>query len=289
MIAEFAVVAAATLASSAAAAGDASPRTRCACHDALAPQGAAPTMDLRGWLKDGPHLKLGCEACHPGGAVVPHHPDRLRRVACESCHGAEAQGWSSSAHGSLEGRDPRIKGCLTCHAEHPFFRDSDPRSRYANTGLLYGCAHCHEQMPLDPSLVLTPKPAAADKPWPSSLHGLMADGDRRSVAACASCHGPHQVFPTADQRSAVNPARIAGTCGGCHPGLAPTTVAHRICRLPRGIGPALSNYFDIWYLWGGGVVVLSLAGVGGALGAGAFLQRRSRTVTSDRGRSARTD
>lgn len=280
----------ALLAASAALAGGpaapAPPSGRCACHDALAPRGAAPTVDLRGWLADGLHRQLGCEACHPGATTVPHHPDRVRRVGCETCHRKEAQGWTATVHGRLEGQDPRIQGCQTCHAEHPFFRDTTSLHRFTNTGLLYGCAHCHQPMPLDPSLVLAPKPAPPGKPWPSSVHGLMADGDRRFVAACDSCHGSHQIFPAADPRSAVYPTNLAGKCGECHPGFEPTSVAGRICRVRGGVHRALTNYFDIWYVWGSGVVALWLAGVGGALGVGALLKSRRKTETSDRGRDA---
>jgi len=38
------------------------------------------------------------------------------------------------------------------------------------------------------------------------------------VANCASCHGFHDVLPSSDPRSSINPANIANTCGRCHPG-----------------------------------------------------------------------
>jgi formate dehydrogenase gamma subunit len=43
-------------------------------------------------------------------------------------------------------------------------------------------------------------------------------GGSQSVANCASCHGVHNIFRTADARSTVNPANLPKTCGNCHAG-----------------------------------------------------------------------
>lgn len=39
-----------------------------------------------------------------------------------------------------------------------------------------------------------------------------------TVANCASCHGVHDILPSSDPRSKINPANLAATCGKCHPG-----------------------------------------------------------------------
>ena len=36
--------------------------------------------------------------------------------------------------------------------------------------------------------------------------------------SCASCHGVHNIFPSSDPRSTVNPKNLAATCGKCHAG-----------------------------------------------------------------------
>ena len=42
----------------------------------------------------------------------------------------------SFGDGKAEGRDPRIKGCLTCHGEHGIIQKGDVTERYATTGLV---------------------------------------------------------------------------------------------------------------------------------------------------------
>jgi cytochrome b subunit of formate dehydrogenase len=39
------------------------------------------------------------------------------------------------------------------------------------------------------------------------------------VANCASCHGVHNILPSSDPRSTVNPANLDVTCGQCHKGV----------------------------------------------------------------------
>jgi hypothetical protein len=52
----------------------------------------------------------------------------------------------------------------------------------------------------------------------ASFHGLAAKEGNETVANCASCHGVHNILPSADPRSKVNPKNLAATCGKCHQG-----------------------------------------------------------------------
>jgi cytochrome b subunit of formate dehydrogenase len=52
----------------------------------------------------------------------------------------------------------------------------------------------------------------------ASFHGLAAKEGNETVANCASCHGVHNILPSADPRSKVNPKNLAATCGKCHEG-----------------------------------------------------------------------
>ena len=38
-----------------------------------------------------------------------------------------------------------------------------------------------------------------------------------TVAHCASCHGVHDILPSSDPRSSINPKNLPATCGKCHP------------------------------------------------------------------------
>ena len=38
------------------------------------------------------------------------------------------------------------------------------------------------------------------------------------MANCASCHGVHNILPSSDPKSTINPKNLPKTCGQCHPG-----------------------------------------------------------------------
>ena len=44
------------------------------------------------------------------------------------------------------------------------------------------------------------------------------------AATCADCHGAHGIYYAADERSTLNAANVAVTCGACHRG------SGRVCR-----------------------------------------------------------
>ena len=44
-------------------------------------------------------------------------------------------------------------------------------------------------------------------------------GGQKHAANCASCHGVHNILPSTDIRSTINPANLQKTCGVCHPGV----------------------------------------------------------------------
>ena len=52
-----------------------------------------------------------------------------------------------------------------------------------------------------------------------SYHGLASQGGSLVVANCASCHGVHNILPSSDPRSTINPANLDATCGQCHKGV----------------------------------------------------------------------
>ena len=52
----------------------------------------------------------------------------------------------------------------------------------------------------------------------ASFHGLAAKSGSQTVANCASCHGVHNILPSANPKSTVNAKNLAQTCGKCHQG-----------------------------------------------------------------------
>ncbi len=255
-----------------------SPVEACSCHDAVAPRTGAPVIDLRGWATDGVHRKQGCAACHPGIVKGPHAKG-LARKNCADCHTKEDSDWLQTVHGRAAGKDKRLDGCMTCHTEHAAFGKDDVRARYVNTGLLRSCAACHEPMPVGSPVTLRTKAAPADRPWPSSLHGLVVDIDRTSVANCGSCHGVHHIFPSTDPRSDISSARLGETCGACHEGVRPAMIHGSFRANADGFGAWVTDYFDVWYLWTAGTVVLSILGVISLAGLGVVLRRRKLPIS----------
>jgi cytochrome b subunit of formate dehydrogenase len=53
----------------------------------------------------------------------------------------------------------------------------------------------------------------------ASYHGLAGKEGVQTVANCASCHGVHNILPSSDPKSTINPKNLPNTCGKCHPGV----------------------------------------------------------------------
>ena len=77
------------------------------------------------------------------------------------------------------------------------------------------CGRCHGDERLEARYNL---PADRVPTYADSYHGLESRAGGQTVANCASCHGVHNIFPSSDPRSTINPANLAHTCGACHPG-----------------------------------------------------------------------
>jgi len=71
-----------------------------------------------------------------------------------------------------------------------------------------------------------------------SFHGIAVRFGSKRVANCASCHGTHDIRPSDDPASSVNPANIPRTCGKCHPGANPNYARGKMHINPkvRGAG-----------------------------------------------------
>jgi len=241
------------------------------CHDAIHPHEDAPGVDIRRWERVGVHSELGCTACHPQADLVPHRW-AASRVACASCHEGRGALWSESVHGRLDGGEKQLAGCRTCHVEHQPFSHDDPAGRYLDSGLRRTCVSCHEPRLLARRQLLPVKPAPADDPYPSTVHGLIVRGDRVYLSDCASCHSAHEILPADDPRSPVNGSALTANCGGCHE--LPANGTLRVCSEQGRVTWTADYYFDFWYLWTGGVVILSLLLLAASLAVSAALRRR---------------
>lgn len=130
---------------------------------------------------------------------------------CGKCHAAIAAKFGDSVHGKTLARGNWSSPvCTDCHGIHTIAKTSDllrgPRA---------SCARCHESVRLTQEFSVAPDRVSS---YQASYHGLARKMGSSVAADCSSCHGAHDVLPSADPRSAVNRNNLAKTCGKCHPG-----------------------------------------------------------------------
>lgn len=136
---------------------------------------------------------------------------------CAKCHGEVNQVFQQSIHGTaLAGGNIDAPVCTDCHGEHNILHARDPKSPVAAKNVsAQVCSPCHS------SVALSAKYGLANdrfKTFTDSYHGLAIRGGSLEAANCASCHGSHNIKPSADSTSSTHKQNLAVTCGRCHPG-----------------------------------------------------------------------
>ena len=157
----------------------------------------------------GDDISKACARCHSDAAVmVKQFNSILPRNQLELL--------STSVHGKLSttGKE-RVAECITCHNAHGIISTKDPRSPVYPVNVTKTCAKCHG----DPAFMRTYNPALPVdqlEKYRTSVHGKKnAQGDAK-VAACANCHGSHEIRSAGDLKSKVYAANLPATCGACH-------------------------------------------------------------------------
>ncbi|MGB7844448.1 MAG: cytochrome c3 family protein [Candidatus Acidiferrum sp.] len=164
-----------------------------------------------------------CSSCHGSHDIYPATDERSKvnhwKVpgTCGECHKEIARQFNESVHGQAVKagvRDAPV--CIDCHGEHLIMDPTNPASPLnAEHISAQTCGRCHG----DPRLALRyDLPPDRVPSYAGSYHGLALEGGKVTAANCASCHGVHDILPSNDPRSTVNPANLAKTCGQCHKG-----------------------------------------------------------------------
>lgn len=165
-----------------------------------------------------------CANCHGTHGILPARDTRSRvshwNVAetCGNCHKEIARLFLESVHGSaVKAGVQDAPDCTDCHGEHLILEPASPASP-VNAARVSAdtCGRCHGDVRLAQRYDL---PADRVLSYAESFHGLANREGSLTVANCASCHGVHNIFPSGDPRSMVNPANLAKTCGQCHTGV----------------------------------------------------------------------
>ena len=174
-------------------------------------------------VADGDGAAATCSDCHGSHGILPPQ-DPLSKInhwniaaTCGQCHADIAKTYLASVHGqAMKSGVVAAPVCSDCHGEHLILGPKEAGS-LVNAGRvsMVTCGRCHsdERLALRYNLPADRVPSYAD-----SYHGLAQRGGSQSVANCASCHGVHNIFPSADPRSTVNAANLPKTCGSCHAG-----------------------------------------------------------------------
>jgi cytochrome b561-like protein len=96
------------------------------------------------------------------------------------------------------------------------------------------CGRCHASTRM---ALLDDLPADRVPSYAESYHGLALKGGKLTAANCASCHGIHNIFRSADARSTVNAVNLAKTCGQCHQGADQARYSVGPIHVETGTGP----------------------------------------------------
>jgi nitrate/TMAO reductase-like tetraheme cytochrome c subunit len=162
-----------------------------------------------------------CNSCHGSHDIRtmddPRSPIFWKNVpeTCGQCHEeiyqqyTESVHWSAAAHGI---KDAPV--CTDCHGEHEVKSPQDPESPVHPLRVAAAtCEWCHGSELIAQKYGL---PEDRVSTFEQSYHGLAIKGGSLAAANCASCHGIHNILPSSDLRSTVNPANLQKTCGHCH-------------------------------------------------------------------------
>lgn len=191
-----------------------------------------------------------CSVCH--GAV--HEIARASTTefrqsvpeTCGMCHSEVVEQYQASVHGrAVKAGSTDAPVCTDCHGEHSILRPSNAASTVNPNHIRETCGRCHGDVRLMRKFGL---PSDRLTSFDASFHGLAGKSGSQTVANCASCHGVHNILPSSDPKSMVNPKNLAATCGKCHPGAGQRFAIGTIHIGEGGREPAPVRYARLFYV-----------------------------------------
>jgi nitrate/TMAO reductase-like tetraheme cytochrome c subunit len=182
-------------------------KVNCAsCH---ADEGANYHDSIHFRARDKAGLKVApsCADCHGKHDIKPPS-DEASRVAranvpatCGSCHEGITHKYEAGVHAAaLKAGNPKAPICADCHTAHSIQRADTDAWRLSVTA---ECGTCHENVVAS---------------FRRTFHGKVTELGFTRVAACADCHGAHDILPKSNPASMVSKQRLVETCARCHEG-----------------------------------------------------------------------
>lgn len=170
--------------------------------------------------KSGNGAAPDCGVCHGTAHELlrPKSAEFREKVpdTCGMCHSEVADQFRTSVHGrALAKGITQAPICTDCHGEHFILAPTNKASSVYASNIRDTCGNCHGNVQLSRRFNL---PADRVVSFDASFHGLAAKEGNETVANCASCHGVHNILPSSDPHSTINPKNLATTCGKCHQG-----------------------------------------------------------------------
>jgi len=164
-----------------------------------------------------------CSDCH-GAHDINKATNRSSKLywatipnTCGQCHKKEYEQYSRGIHGqalAAGSRDTPV--CTDCHGEHNNDAVKQASSRVSSANIPQTCGQCHSAQRINTKYSLSSNVLGS---YMQSYHGLAMQQGSVTAANCASCHGAHEILPSSDPRSMINPKNLEKTCGQCHPGI----------------------------------------------------------------------
>ncbi len=225
------------------------PKPACGrCHEKVASEHAQSVHGLA--LKRGNAAAPDCATCHGDVHEVARTVSAAFRKAvpdtCGMCHMQIAEQFRASVHGlAVQQGIAEAPVCTTCHGEHLILPPASKASSVHPSHIPETCAQCHGNVRLSRRFGLPPDRVVS---FDASFHGMAAKSGSQTVANCASCHGVHNILPSSDPRSTINPKNLPTTCGRCHPGAGTRFALGTVHQLPGGIEPTSVRWARAFYL-----------------------------------------
>ena len=163
-----------------------------------------------------------CSDCHGSHTLRPASDPQSEIYkynvpqTCGKCHFGIWKTYEESVHGkALADKAPNAPTCIDCHSEHYILPPGYKASTVSGATISgHTCPQCHSTEVITDKYGLVTERTTK---YLDSYHGVESRAGKRTAANCASCHGYHEIKPSSDPKSSINPANLPQTCEKCHP------------------------------------------------------------------------